>query len=178
MRIFLFFAFALFAAFLQAQDSTSTLTAKGLPAMRRVGHIAVYEKYDALAPVLQQNNDTTYVINFWATWCKPCIEEMPYFEQLHQNYANKKVKVILVSLDFSRQLESKLLPFIADRKLQPEVIALTDSKYNEWIDKISPEWSGAIPITIVRKGNERRLVLEEMPDYESLESIVKHFINL
>ena len=103
---------------------------------------------------------------------------MPYFEQLHQNYANKKVKVILVSLDFSRQLESKLLPFIADRKLQPEVIALTDSKYNEWIDKISPEWSGAIPITIVRKGNERRLVLEEMPDYESLESIVKHFINL
>jgi len=178
MRTLLLFAFCFLAAFLQAQDSTSTLTAKGLPAMRRVGHIAVYEKYDALAPALQQNNDTTYVINFWATWCKPCIEEMPYFEQLHEQYREKKVKVILVSLDFSRQLESKLLPFIADRKLQPEVIALTDNKYNEWIDKISPEWSGAIPITIVRKGNERRLVLEELPDYESLESIVKHFINL
>lgn len=178
MRTFLLFAFCLLAALVQAQDSAATLTVKGLPAMRRVGHIAVYEKYDALAPVLQQNNDTTYVINFWATWCKPCIEEMPYFEQLHEQYREKKVKVILVSLDFSRQLESKLLPFIADRKLQPEVIALTDSSYNDWIDKISPEWSGAIPITVVRKGNEQRLVLEELPDYESLESIVKHFINL
>lgn len=178
MRTNIFFAFCLFASVVQAQERSSDLSAKGLPAIRQVGHVAVYEKYDDLAPVLHQNNDTTYVINFWATWCKPCIEEMPYFEQLHRQYGNKKVKVMLISLDFSRQLESKLLPFIADRQLQPQVIALTDSKYNEWIDKISPEWSGAIPITIVRKGNERRLVLEELPDYESLESIVKHFINL
>ncbi len=163
-----------------AQDTAGQLTAKGAPAaaVRRVGHIAVYEKFDALAPLLTQNNDTTYVINFWATWCKPCVQEMPYFEQLHQEYQGKKVKVILVSLDFSRQLESKLLPFVTDRKLQPEVVALTDSNYNAWIDMVTPEWSGAIPITIVRKGDQKHLILQELEDYEELDTIVKKFVNL
>ncbi len=180
MRKILFGCFVLLSLGAAAQDTTNQLTPKGLPAasIRRVGHIPVYDKFDAFAPLLTQDNDTTYVVNFWATWCKPCIQEMPYFEQLHREYRDQKVKIILVSLDFSRQLESKLLPFVTDRRLEPEVVALIDSNYNAWIDLVSPDWSGAIPITIVRKGEQKRLILQELEDYEELESIVKAFINL
>ena len=54
-----------------------------------------YEKFDDIAPLFNKNNDTTYVINFWATWCKPCVEELPYFEDLYAAYSDKKVKIIL-----------------------------------------------------------------------------------
>lgn len=166
---------------LSAQDTTNQLSIKGAPAtpwVRQVGRIPVFEKYDALAPMLSQNNDTTYVINFWATWCKPCVQEMPYFEQLHREYRDQKVRIIMVSLDFSRQLESRLLPFVTDRQLELEVVALTDHNYNSWIDLVSPEWSGAIPITVIRKGEESRLVLQEFSGYEELDEIVKSFVNL
>ena len=144
---------------------------------RYVGTIPVYEKFEELSPRLSVQNDTTYVINFWATWCKPCVQELPYFEQLHQSYRDKKVSVLLVSLDFSRQLESKLLPFVQDKQLKSEVIALTDSDYNAWIDRVSPDWSGAIPVTIVRKGSQKKVILEELPDYETLDEMVKTFVH-
>ena len=67
--------------------------------------------YNGLDPLLHKDNDTTYVVNFWATWCKPCVAELPYFEQLTETYKGQKVKVLLVSLDFSKQIESKLLTF-------------------------------------------------------------------
>ena len=72
--------------------------------------VGVYS-YDNFKAFLEAENDTTYVVNFWATWCKPCVAELPYFEELYQNYKDQKVKLILVSLDFEKQLETKLLPF-------------------------------------------------------------------
>ena len=41
-----------------------------------------------------------YLIDFWATWCKPCIKELPAFEELNARYQDKGLKVVLVSLDF------------------------------------------------------------------------------
>ena len=61
--------------------------------------IAEVIKLDNLKQMLSAESDTIYVINFWATWCKPCVKEMPYFEKLGANFADKKLKVILISLD-------------------------------------------------------------------------------
>jgi thiol-disulfide isomerase/thioredoxin len=71
--------------------------------------------YQNLALLLQPKDETVYVVNFWATWCAPCIKELPYFEQLHENYKDKNVKVILVSLDFPKKAQSNLLSFIKER---------------------------------------------------------------
>jgi thiol-disulfide isomerase/thioredoxin len=88
----------------------------------------VYEKFADLEPLLHRQSDTTYVVNFWATWCKPCVAELPFFEKLHAAYRGKPVEVILVSIDFPKQLKSKLLPFVRERNLQAQVVALADTE--------------------------------------------------
>jgi thiol-disulfide isomerase/thioredoxin len=111
--------------------------------------VEVYMKYDDLRPELTKSNDTTYVINFWATWCKPCVKELPEFQKINQEFKNQKFKMILVSLDFESQVESKVKPFINERNIEAEVVVLADSKQHQWIDKVHPEWSGSIPITLI-----------------------------
>jgi thiol-disulfide isomerase/thioredoxin len=123
--------------------------------------------FDQFEPYLHCQNDTLYVINFWASWCIPCRNELPAFEKINEKYADKKLKVILVSLDFPDQLESRLLPFIRSNKIKPEVILLDDPNQNRWIDKVDPKWSGAIPFTQIycrgfRESYERSFRFNEL----------------
>lgn len=137
--------------------------------------IAVYEKFDAFEKVVLKEDDNTYVINFWATWCAPCIKELPYFEQLHKD--NPKVKVILVSLDSKKDLEKKLIPFIDRKQLTAEVILLSDKDYNAWLDKIDDSWSGAIPATLIISGKRKLFAEREFENFTELNNYVNAFIN-
>lgn len=92
------------------------------------------------------------VINFWATWCKPCIEELSYFEALHDNPAFNEVDVILISLDFATDLDSRVLKFMEKNDIRSTVYLLDNTEYNTWIDKVDPSWSGAIPATLMING--------------------------
>ena len=65
--------------------------------------------YNELKPYLERNDDKTHVVNFWATWCAPCVKELPYFETLGEQYASNNVEVLLVSLDFPKQVEKSQL---------------------------------------------------------------------
>ena len=109
--------------------------------------IEVYN-FSEFEPLLHTDDDKTYVINFWATWCKPCIEELPYFEAL-QAEQGESIKVILVSLDFPDKLESQLKPFVNKRNIKSQVVLLDDPYENEWIPKVDKAWSGAIPATLI-----------------------------
>lgn len=124
---------------------------------------------------LQKKNDSIYIINFWATWCKPCIKELPAFEKLASNYSDKKVKLLLVSLDFPDKLESQVIPFITKNNIQSEVVLLDDSDANSWIPKVSQEWSGAIPATIIYKKDTRKFY-EQSFTFEELEAELKTFL--
>ena len=124
---------------------------------------------------LQKKNDSIYIINFWATWCKPCIKELPAFEKLASNYSDKKVKLLLVSLDFPDKLESQVIPFIERNNIQSEVVLLDDADANSWIPKVSPQWSGAIPATIIYKKTTRKFY-EQSFTFEELEAELKTFL--
>lgn len=137
--------------------------------------IAVYEKFDAFEKAILKEDDNVYVINFWATWCAPCIKELPYFEQLHKD--NPKVKVILVSLDSRKDLEKKLIPFVAKKQLTAEVILLSDKDYNAWLDKIDDSWSGAIPATLIISGKRKLFAEREFENFTELNNYVNAFIN-
>lgn len=138
----------------------------------------IYESFEDFAPLLAQTqNDTTYVINFWATWCAPCVKELPYFEKLHQGMAAQKIKVILVSLDFRKDLETKLKPFLEQRQFSAFVAALVDSRQQLWIDKVDPSWSGAVPATLVYRGSQRQFKEGEFENFEDLQQFVLHFFD-
>jgi thiol-disulfide isomerase/thioredoxin len=131
--------------------------------------------YDRFKPYLEAKNDTIYIVNFWATWCKPCVEELHHFEELYQVYKDKKVRLILVSLDFEDKVKSKLIPYINRNKLKGEVIVLRQKGMNDWIDKIDPSWSGALPATIIYN-KDKRAFFEQSFDYKELEEQLLKFL--
>ena len=98
-----------------------------------------------------------------------------YFEKIKEEYADNNVEVLLVSLDFPKQVEKKLIPFINKKKLQSEVILLDDVNEDIWIKAIDESWSGAIPATIIYNNNNRKFY-EQSFDYETLENELKTFI--
>ncbi len=115
---------------------------------------------DEIAILSRNSNDTTYVINFWATWCSPCVKEIDFFEEVHSSFQDSKVKVILVSLDFPNQVERRLIPFLEDKEITAQVMLMTDLDYNSWIERVDKSWSGAIPATLIFN-RERRVFLEQ-----------------
>ncbi len=141
-----------------------------------IGTIPVHSSFEGITSIFNKNNDTTYVINFWATWCKPCVEELPYFEKIQAEYQEEKVQVVLISLDFKRQLETKLKDFLTKYQLKSKVVVLTDSKYNNWIDKVDTDWGGAIPVTMIYNAEKRTFYSDQFSDFQELESALKTFL--
>ncbi len=141
-----------------------------------LAQIKVYEKFDDFEKAVIKEDENIYVINFWATWCAPCIKELPYFEKLHTE--NKKVKVILVSLDSRKDLEKKLIPFIERKKLTAEVLLLSDKDYNAWLSRIDKDWSGAIPATLIIQGKKHLFAEREFESFTELNDYVNSFIKL
>ena len=105
--------------------------------------------FDGLYGKIDLSVDKTYVINFWATWCAPCVKELPYFEEVNKQSKDNNTEVILVSLDFPSQIESKLKPYLKKNKIKSKVILLDDSKINTWVPKVSERWDGGIPATLI-----------------------------
>lgn len=136
--------------------------------------LEVYD-FSGLSPLINKNDNKTHIVNFWATWCLPCIKELPYFEAINKKYTSKNVEVLLVSLDFPNQYEKKLKPYILEHNLKSKVVALNDTDMNSWIPKIDEEWTGAIPMTIIYNSKERKFY-EKSFTYEELEEELKQFL--
>jgi thiol-disulfide isomerase/thioredoxin len=131
-----------------------------------------FEEFQSL---LHQKNDKVYVINFWATWCRPCVQEMPAFNELHNKYKNKNVEIILVSLDFGKDVQSKIKQFSSKQGVESKIVILDDPDSNSWIDKVSPEWSGAIPATLIYNRHSRAF-FEKSFTFSELEKELLNFL--
>lgn len=109
-------------------------------------------------------------------WCVPCVKELPYIEQ----YANKNpaVEILLISLDFPEDIDTKLKPFLKQQNISSKVILLDDPDANTWIDKIDPNWSGAIPFTIIFNKEKRAFFEHTFASLEELEDTITETLNL
>lgn len=144
--------------------SCSGLSAQNIP----------FIKADQIARWKNADSDTVYVLNFWATWCAPCVEELPSFEKLNKNYADKKVKVVLISTDFKRNVETGVKPFVKKKKIESQVVFMDEPNPNNYIDAVDSTWSGAIPATLIwskKKGVSQ--FFEKKLTYNELEATVK-----
>lgn len=114
--------------------------------------IPIYN-FESLKPLLNTNSDKVHIVNFWAMWCAPCVKELPILKEYEAN--NPNVEILLVSLDFPENIETKLKPFLKKKGITSKVVLLDDPDANSWIDKIDPNWSGAIPFTIIFNNKNR-----------------------
>ena len=137
---------------------------------------SLYDNIQQLESRINEAGDATVVINFWATWCKPCVEELPCFDELKAQYPGKDIQVLLVSLDFKSQVEKKFLPFLRAQNIQSEVSLLADQDVNSWIPRIYEDWDGAIPATIVLRGEKRKFSLGKFNSLEELDAFVQPFL--
>lgn len=93
-------------------------------------------------------SDSALIVNFWATWCGPCIEELPYFHTLAAKYKNQKVKLLLVSLDFKEYYPAKIRSFSNKRKFTADIVWLDEEQPDYFCPLIDSAWSGAMPATL------------------------------
>ena len=129
-----------------------------------------------LEKILASPGDELHVVNFWATWCAPCVTELPAFEKLAGEYFDTDVKFILVSLDFPSQIDSRLIPFLKDNKITADVRVMTDLDYNSWIAKVDDSWQGNIPSTLFFNNAENiRYFLPSEVTEEELRDLINKY---
>lgn len=117
------------------------------------------------------------VVNFWATWCKPCIEELPTFEKVNAEMKSDTFEMLLVNLDFNSKFKQSATEFILKNKIQSKVIHINDSDPNGWINKVDESWSGAIPATVIYQNGLKVFFKEGEISYDELKSTINNLIN-
>ena len=126
---------------------------------------------------MSAHTDTTYVFNFFATWCAPCCEEFPYFQKFSETNSNQKLRVIFVSLDFKKDYRKHLLPFLKSHHVTNTTLLLNETDYNSWIDKVDSTWDGDLPATlIINNAKHKREIYHRELSYAELEAAIKPFL--
>ena len=112
---------------------------------------------------------TPLIINFWATWCKPCLEEIPYFMEEVKNHVKDSLKLLLVSLDMDDAYPVQIKKTIAKRKITVPVQWLNETNADYFCPKIDPKWSGAIPASLfINNKTGYHKFFEEQLSHENL----------
>ena len=135
------------------------------------GKVGMVNMEQLQAATAKKTNDTLYVLNFWATWCKPCVHEIPYFEKAAQKFRSNKMKVIFVSLNSIKEFQ-QVNGFVNSRQIGEEVLLLNSGNPNNWIDTVDSSWSGAIPATVMYRGGRKVFFKEDEFTQTELDSII------
>src|SRR5690606_7783917 len=120
------------------------------------GDTRIVEEMDEVRAILRGHGAEVLVVNFWATWCGPCVEEIPYFVELSKKYPENEVRVLGFTTDFPYEKDTLVIPFLKDRRIPySNLIMFTDPE--EGIDFFSPEWSGGLPATFFYDGKGNKI---------------------
>ena len=109
-------------------------------------------------------NGDVLVINFWATFCKPCVAEIPSFIQTVDKYKSRNVKLLLVSLDLPSFYPAKIDAFVKKKNIKTNVTWLDETNADYFCPKVDAKWSGSIPATLIvnTKTGYRKFFEEEI----------------
>ena len=113
-----------------------------------------------------KRNDGVYVVNLWATWCKPCVEEIPFINKIAKEYKDNNVKVIMVSLDYDNAFPNKIESFARKKGITSPIYWLDETNPSAIANVIDKNWKGLIPCTILvnNKKGYRKFVAQSMDE--------------
>lgn len=145
------FSFTAFAQKSAARDSpkTAETTARGeknaaenidLPQVRQIDG-------DALGKLLKPNGKPL-LINFWATWCGPCVEEFPELVKINSDYGDK-LDVAAISMDELAEINRDVPKFLAKVKAKMPAYLLKTTDDDTALQNIDKSWQGGLPFTIL-----------------------------
>jgi thiol-disulfide isomerase/thioredoxin len=121
--------------------------------------------------------DKPTIFNFWATFCKPCIEEIPYFQQLVKQYDSAGVRLVLVNLDAKALYPAKIKAFAQKRKFTAPIFFLDETDADKFCPAVDEKWSGAIPASLfVNNAKGYRAFFEEQLSRKELEQQIKNML--
>lgn len=138
--------------------------------------IEIIEQFSELQTIIDAEKHKLLVVNFWATSCPPCIKEMTHFNRLESEYSDTDFRILLVSLDRAKDLESRVYPFVKKHNIVPEVVILEDQNYSNWTEKIDTSWYGALPATILLKGDRKKFRFGMYKTYEDLKTDINEVL--
>lgn len=119
------------------------------------------------------SSDHPLVISFWATWCAPCVEEIPYLQDGVAQFAGQQVELVLVSLDFPRDYPKNLEAFIAKKNIKATLYWLDETNADYFCPKVNERWEGGIPATLFvnKKTGYRRFFDRALTDRQVVPEI-------
>jgi len=127
---------------------------------------------------LVNKSDAPLIINFWASFCIPCLKEMPYFEELVKKYKDSGIRLLFVSLDLDDVYPEGLSTIIEKRKIQSPVIWLDETNADYFCPIVDKSWTGAIPATLfVNNKKGYRQFYENEFKKEALETEIKKMVD-
>ena len=167
---------ALMSFNIQAQNTKKKMD--GSVTTSHVDHKVTVINFDKFESLVKKKDNKLYVINFWATWCRPCVMELPEFMEVNRMYrSNPNFKMILVSMDLSKEVESVVQPFLVKNKIDAEVYLLDDNKrMNQWIPSIDKNWGGSIPATVFYRNGEKLEFKESKMGKSELVKIIHKYL--
>ncbi|MCY3926995.1 MAG: TlpA disulfide reductase family protein [Acidobacteria bacterium] len=136
-------------------------------------HPATAEQFRA---VLEHHRGKVVVVNYWATWCIPCLQELPELDLLQERYGDRGLLVLAVSMDDPEKLEDRVRPFFAKRA--PGLVSYLATAGDNSVDFVTsfdPEWPGALPTTMFfdRSGELNNIHLGRMLYSEFEEAVLE-----
>lgn len=123
------------------------------------------------------NADKPTVFNFWATFCKPCVEEIPYFQQVIKKYDSVGVRLVLVSLDLSEDYPKQIVSFASKHKFSSPIKFLNETNADIFCPVVDSSWSGAIPASLfINNKTGYRKFFEEQLSREQLQKEIESML--
>jgi thiol-disulfide isomerase/thioredoxin len=118
------------------------------------------------------------LVNFWATWCKPCVAEFPEIVKLYRDYKDKGFELVFVSVDVTEDIKTKVVPFLKKQGVDFTTYYSNFDNPEDLINFFDKNWQGAIPSTYIydRNWNQTSNMLGEKK-YEVFENEILKNLN-
>src|SRR6187402_222926 len=124
-----------------------------------------------------RKSDKPLVVNFWATFCVPCVKEIPYFQSIIKEKYQGKIELLLVSLDLPSSYPAKINSFAKEKKFYSPMAWLNETNADIFCPKIDSAWSGAIPASLFINNNSNyRKFYEKDLSPEQLKQVLEQLV--